>query len=183
MYTSTDGNELSYYNNEVKMAQSNIATTASRLRRAVWIAWGCIIVVYAVGRLGLDLGALRVQASSSAGVARPVMIVADLTIVLVTMALWQLGRMLGAIAAGDLFSARVVGAFRAFALWLLIVALVWIVVPIGVTLAGGPGSERAYEFKLQLRDLLTVGVTLILFLVARLLERARAIDEENREIV
>jgi len=30
---------------------------------------------------------------------------------------------------------------------------------------------------------LTIGVTLILFLVARLLERARGIEEEMREIV
>jgi hypothetical protein len=30
---------------------------------------------------------------------------------------------------------------------------------------------------------LTVGIALILFLVARLLERARAVDEELREIV
>lgn len=165
------------------MAHASIAKTASRLLWAIWIVWGCILVVYAVGRFGLDLGALRVQASSAAGVAPHVMAVADVTIVLITVALWQLSRMLRAIAAGDLFSARVVGAFRAFALWLLIVALVWIAVPIVMSLAGGSGTEHRYEFKLQLRDLMTIGITLILFLVARLLERARAIDEEMREIV
>ena len=165
------------------MARSSIANSASRLRWAVWIAWGCILVVYAAGRLGLGIGALRVQASSAAGVASPIMAVADLTILVVTIALWQLSRMLGAIASGDLFSARVVGAFRSFALWLLIVALVWIVAPIVMALASGSGPEHRYEFKFQLRDLMTIGITLILFLVARLLERARAIDEEMREIV
>jgi hypothetical protein len=149
----------------------------------VWIVWSCIVIVYVAGRIGLDLGMLRVQASSAAGVLPSVMAVSDLTVVAVTISLWQLSRMLSAIANGDLFSARVVGAFRAFALWLLIVALVWIIVPIAAEVARGPGSERAYDFKFQLRDLLTVGITLILFLVARLLERARAIDEENREIV
>jgi hypothetical protein len=47
----------------------------------------------------------------------------------------------------------------------------------------GPDDLRRLEFKLQLRDVLTIGVSLILFLVARLLERARTIDEEMREIV
>ena len=165
------------------MAHASIAKTASRLRWAVWIVWGCILLVYAAGRFGLGVGALRVQASSAAGVGPPIMAVADVTILLITVALWQLSRMLGAIAAGDLFSARVVGAFRAFALWLLIVALVWIVAPLVMAVAGGSGAEHRYEFKLQLRDLMTIGITLILFLVARLLERARAIDEEMREIV
>jgi hypothetical protein len=165
------------------MARTGIAKTAVRLQWSVWIVWGCILVIYAAGRFGLDIGIFRVQASSAAGVAPQIMAVADVTIVLVTVALWQLSRMLGAIAAGDLFSARVVGAFRAFALWLLIVALVWILVPVVMALAGGPGPEHRYEFKLQLRDLMTIGITLILFLVARLLERARAIDEEMREIV
>ena len=165
------------------MAHASIAKTASRLRWAIWIIWGCIVLVYAAGRLGLGVGAMRVQASSAAGVSPPIMAVADVTIVLITVALWQLGRMLGAIAGGDLFSARVVGAFRAFALWLLIVALVWIVAPIVMALVSGSGAEHRYEFKVQLRDLMTIGITLILFLVARLLERARAIDEEMREIV
>lgn len=165
------------------MAHASIAKTASKLRWAIWIIWGCILLVYTAGRLGLGVGAMRVQASSAAGVSPPIMAVADVTIVLITVALWQLGRMLGAIAAGDLFSARVVGAFRAFALWLLIVALVWIVAPIAMALVSGSEAEHRYEFKVQLRDLMTIGITLILFLVARLLERARAIDEEMREIV
>jgi hypothetical protein len=52
-----------------------------------------------------------------------------------------------------------------------------------MALINGPDAEHTFAFKLQLRDLLTIGVTLIFFLVARLLERARAIDEEMREIV
>ncbi len=84
---------------------------------------------------------------------------------------------------GDLFSARVVKAFRSFAFWLLLVALVWIVAPIAAVLLAGPGDARQLEFRLQMRDVLTVGIALILFLVARLLERARTVDEELREIV
>ena len=165
------------------MAQASIAKTARRLRLAVWISWGCIIAIYVAGRLGLDVGFLKVQAKAQTDVPAPLRIVADATIILVSIALWQLSRMLSAIAAGDLFSARVVAAFRAFALWLLIVAIVWILAPIVMAVAAGPDANQAYAFKLQLRDLLTIGVTLILFLVARLLERARSIDEEMREIV
>ena len=73
--------------------------------------------------------------------------------------------------------------FRAFAFWLLLVAIVWIVAPIAGGTRWPAGEARRIEFTLQLRDLLTLGVALILFLVARLLERARAIDEEMREIV
>ncbi|MCH8616357.1 DUF2975 domain-containing protein [Sphingomonas sp. SM33] len=165
------------------MAHASIARTAFRLKLGVWIVWACILLVYVAGRFGLGVGLLRVQSHATAGDTPSIMAVADVTMVLLTIALWQLSRMLGAIAAGDLFSARVVGAFRSFALWLLIVALVWIAIPIALTLLAGPGSEHHLEFKLQLRDLMTIGITLILFLVARLLERARTIDEEMREIV
>ena len=165
------------------MTHSSIANSAGRLRWVVWIAWGSIIAIYIAGRLGLDLGFLKVQAKSDPVTPGPLKVVGDATLLLVSMALWNLSRMLGAIASGDLFSARVVGAFRSFALWLLIVAIVWIVGPIVAGVISGPDADHAYAFKLQLRDLLTIGITLILFLVARLLERARAIDEEMREIV
>ena len=45
------------------------------------------------------------------------------------------------------------------------------------------GPVYRFAFQLELRDLLALGVTLILFLVARLLERARQIEDEMREIV
>ena len=165
------------------MARQDIARTATRLRWAIWIVWGCILLVYVAGRLGLSIGILQVKANSPAESTPHFMILADATIVLVTVALWHLSRMLAAIAAGDLFSVKVVGAFRAFALWLLIVSLLWILVPVAMALVAGPGTQQTYEFKFQLQDFMTIGITLILFLVARLLERARAIDEEMREIV
>jgi hypothetical protein len=39
------------------------------------------------------------------------------------------------------------------------------------------------SFALDSRDVLFLGLTILLFLLARLLEKARAIDEEMREIV
>ena len=162
---------------------SNIATTAKRLRVAVWIVWACIVLAYVVGRLGLDTEFLRIRSRIDETSSGPAMLVGDASIVLLSVALFQLTRMLAAIGEGDLFSALVVGAFRAFAFWLLLVALVWIVAPIAGALLAGPDAGERIELKFDLRDALTAGVALILFLVARLLERARAIDEENREIV
>lgn len=166
------------------MANSGIQRSASRLRVAVWVLWGCIVAAYAVARLGLSLnGSVQVRAHVSDADSGTPMIIADATVLLISVALYQLTRMLGAVAEGDLFSARVVGAFRAFAFWLLLVALVWVVAPILFVLVNGPGEARHLAFRVQLRDILTIGVSLILFLVARLLERARVIDEEMQEIV
>ena len=165
------------------MANSDIGSTATRLRWGVWIFWACVLLAYAVGRFGLTFGVVRVQTHSAAGDAPSFLALADVSILLLSVALYQLTKMLGAIAQGDLFSARVVKAFRSFAFWLLLVALVWIVAPIAAVLLAGPGDARQLEFRLQMRDVLTVGVALILFLVARLLERARTVDEELREIV
>ena len=166
------------------MDGSDIGKTARRLRWAVWVFWACIILAYVAGRLGLSLrGAVEVQAHSSAAESGTPMIVADITILFLSVALYQLSRMLGAIGEGDLFSARVVGAFRSFAFWLLIMAVVWVVAPIVAVFLTGPNDAHRLEFRLQLRDVLTIGIALILFLVARLLERARTIDEEMREIV
>jgi membrane protein DedA with SNARE-associated domain len=166
------------------MNGTDIGKTARRLRWAVWILWGCIILAYVAGRLGLSLrGAVEVQAHSTVAESGTPMIVADITILLLSVALYQLSKMLGAIGEGDLFSSRVVGAFRSFAFWLLVVALAWVVAPIVAVFLTGPDAAHRLEFKLQLRDVLTIGIALILFLVARLLERARTIDEEMREIV
>ena len=165
------------------MANSNIGRTATRLRWGVWIFWAGTLLAYAIGRFGLTFGVVEVKAQSAAGDAPSFMLIADASILLLSVALYHLTKMLGAIAEGDLFSARVVKAFRSFAFWLLLVALVWIVAPIAAVLLAGPGDARQFEFRLQMRDVLTVGIALILFLVARLLERARTVDEELREIV
>jgi hypothetical protein len=165
------------------MGNSDIGKTATRLRWAVWIFWACILLAYAIGRFGLAFGVVEVQAHSVAGDSPAFMVLADISFLLLSVALYQLTKMLGAIAEGDLFSARVVKAFRSFAFWLLLVALVWIVAPVVAVLLAGPDDAHRMEFRLQMRDVLTVGIALILFLVARLLERARTVDEELREIV
>ncbi len=165
------------------MAERSIELTAARLRWTVFVVWAVILLGYVAGRFGVDSGAFQVHARTDGAEAGTLLLVADISAVLITGALFQLGRMLSAISAGELFTARVTASFRAFALWLLLVALAWILVPTAATLMSGPGDDNALHFSLQLRDLLTLGIALILFLVARLLEQAQLIEHENREIV
>ena len=165
------------------MSGPTIEVAARRLRRIVGLFWLVLVLVYLAGRLGLAAGPLRVKAEALSETSGALLIAADISLIVLTVALFQLNRMLPAIADGDLFSARVTGAFRAFAFWLLVLALIWIVTPIAAELLNGAGDGHRLELRLRLRDILTAGMALILFLVARLLERARDIEAEMREIV
>lgn len=161
----------------------SIEIAARRLRWVIGLFWGVLVLAYAAGRVGLAGGPLRIQAHALSETPSAMFLAADVSVVVLTVALLQLNRMLKAIAEGDFFSARVIGGFRSFAFWLLVLALLWIAFPIAAELLRGPGDAHQWEFRLQLRDILTAGVALILFLVARLLERARELEAEMREIV
>jgi hypothetical protein len=50
-------------------------------------------------------------------------------------------------------------------------------------LAGGPPGIHLVAVRLDSRELLILGITLVLFLIARLLERASEIEAEMREFV
>ena len=97
-----------------------------RLRLAVLFAIGLIVGIYVLARLGLDLGALRVESHEVvegwAGRA-----IVDATLGLFTVALFRLAQMLGAIADGPLFGPRVTRSFRGFAFWLFLATLVEVV--------------------------------------------------------
>ncbi|MEO5973137.1 MAG: hypothetical protein ABIP91_07230, partial [Sphingomicrobium sp.] len=130
------------------------------------------MALYASARFGLSFATLHVEfrrAGISLGTAR---LLGDGTIALLLVALAQLTRMLGLIAAGELFTARVIGAFRRFALWLMLMALFGFVAPLAAAIAQasaaapGPGPHRI-ALAFDLRDLLTFAITLVLFLLAR----------------
>jgi hypothetical protein len=160
-----------------------IEAAAARLRWAVLTVWALLVLIYLAGRLGVELGPVHVQTRADGTNSSALLFAADLSILLLSAAFFQLSRMLSAIGSGEFYSARVVGSFRAFAFWLLLLAVAWIMAPLIVTLLAGPGPGGELQFHLQLRDVLTAGIALILFLVARLLERARAIESEMEEIV
>ena len=154
--------------------------SASRLRIAVIIAMVVVGAAIILAWVGGSLETVHVEVRDHGGGVDP-LLVGTASMVLVEVALFRLIQMLGAIAAGDLFSSLVIRHFRGFAFWLLVVALVGVGLPlIGALADSGPGRV-ALVFNLT--KILAVGVTLLLFLLARLLERARQLDEEMREIV
>jgi hypothetical protein len=94
--------------------------------------------------------------------------------------MFELTRMLSLIASGEYYSVRVVRHFRNFSLWLLILALAgFLAHMVQPSREGGVHIAIGIDFT----NLLMVGVTLLLFLLARLLERAGEIEQENQEIV
>ena len=157
-----------------------ITHSAARLRIAVIVVMVIFGAAIILAWIGGPLGIARVEVREHDG---PIdsLTAGTVSIVLVEIALFRLTQMLGAISAGDLFSSRVIRHFRGFAFWLLVVALVGLCVPlIGSLLGSGP---HRVALVLDLTKILTVGVTLLLFLLARLLERARRLEDEMREFV
>ncbi|MCF2515769.1 DUF2975 domain-containing protein [Sphingomonas sp. G124] len=160
-----------------------IARSARRLRLAVTIAIGLIVAIYLLGRFGPELGPLRVEAHS-AGPGWLGRAIVDVTLALFIIALWRLTQMLSAVADGPLFGPRVTQAFRGFAFWLFLATFIDVIAPpviaVTETISSGGGST-ALVF--ELRDLLMLAGALFLFLLARMLEQARAIEVELEEIV
>ena len=159
---------------------AGISRSAARLRIAVLAVMAGFALLLGALWLGRADGPVRVEVHSS-GLWDDPRLAATLVFVLVELALWQLVKMLNALRVGETFSPRVVRHFRQFAFWLMILAIIGVAGPlIGSLLNGHRGS---LALVLDLRHLVTLGITLLLFLLARLLERARSIEEEVREFV
>jgi hypothetical protein len=157
--------------------------------RRLWIAVLAVMILIGTTMIVLWIGSrgsfVQVTIHDGATIADP-RLTGTLVFGLIELALFQLLRMLGRISAGELFSVGVIRHFRGFAFWLMIVALVGVFGRMIATAISGPGltpGQPHIALALDLRNVLTLGITLLLFLLARLLERARQIDEENREIV
>ena len=169
--------------------ETGITRTAARLRWGLIVAMAAMALLYLAARLELGLGPARVEFRDDGLTPAAARIVADGTMLLLLVALARLSQMLRLVELGELFSAPVIRHFRGFAFWLLLMALYGFLAPILLTLAEGPragpgdGAPHRMAFVLDLRELLTLGITLLLFLLARLLERAREIEAEMREIV
>jgi hypothetical protein len=165
------------------LVEGQIQRTARRLRAGVIAVMAVFAAIYAVGRLGLGIPGIIVvhQAHGVGGVAAG--LAADLTVFLLLVALVRLVQMLTLVGKGELFTPAVVRRFRAFAFWLLLMALCSLLAPTVLPALGQGSGPHRVLLALQLNDLIMVGVTLLLFLLAHLLERARAIDEEMREFV
>ena len=159
-----------------------ISRSASRLRIAIFAVMAAMVILYGAARFGLQLGAARVEARLHGQDPASALLIADVTLLLLVVAFFQLTRMLGRLASGERFSAEVIGHFHSFSLWLLLTALFGLAAPIVAPLVTGAGATSLH-FVLDFQKLLMVAITLVLFLLARLLERARRLEEEMREFV
>ena len=167
--------------------RKNIQTSATRLRIAVI---GLLIVVvgaWFAGTIGVEFGRqVRVTTHyrDSAGIYAPML--SGAVVGLFAAALWRLAAMLKQVAAGDLFSSAVTRPFRDFALFMLLSSLAALLLPAAMMLLAPPphvAGVREVAFRVELRGAIFVLASLVLFLVARLLEEAARIDAELDEIV
>ena len=165
------------------MGDFTIARSAKRLRFVVLGGIALILVVYAIGTLGPQVGAIRVETDPDVDGWQGQLVV-GLSLLLFVVALARLSQMLSAIADGALFGPKVTIAFRGFAFWLFVATLVDVLAVPALQIADriSAGGGRAV-LTFELRDILLLVGTLFLFLLARMLEQARAIQAELEEIV
>jgi hypothetical protein len=161
-----------------------IARAAARLRWGVIAAITVMVLLYLAARFNLKFGQVHIEYRTH-GVLPPAgRFVGDGTALLLLVALFHLIQVLRLIEGGELFSVGVIRRFRSFAFWLLLMVAFSVFAPVLTSLAqGAPGQPHRFAFPLDVRELLTLGLALLLFLLARLLERAREIDAEMQEIV
>ena len=161
-----------------------VARSAARLRMAVFITMGAMLLLYGAARAGLQLGHARVEYQEHGPGSPAAHLISDASVVLLVVALFRLTQALKRISEGDFFGIDVIRRFRSFAWWLLVMSLFELFGPALAQFIDASGSaSHQLRFAIDSRDVLFVGITVLLFLLARLLERARAIDEEMREIV
>lgn len=151
------------------------------------MVWGFVLLVaaaYLIGRFGLAVGPMVEVRYHASHLTWPAQAVSDVATIMFLVALVQLALLLRHIGHGELFGARVTGSLRRFAFWLFLSALVSIVGPTLVELATvDHRSGGAIHITADLRDLFYLVASLVLFLVARVIEEAAGIDAELREIV
>lgn len=166
------------------MSQKSIAESARMLRWLVIAALALTILAFLVSRAGLYLdGHVLIvrQAEADGPAAR---IVADAAVVLFVVSLVQLIRLLGELSSGKLFAASITRAFRSFAFWMLMSALVAIVgTPLASALSAAATGTFQLELKISLRDVMYLIAGLVMFLIARMLDEAARLDSELKEIV
>jgi len=161
-----------------------IRRAARRLRGLVFAAMALVVLIYVAAQLNLQFLGAHVEYRGRGLDAPYEQVIGVIGLALLLLALFRLTQMLARIANGELFSMPVIGHFRDFALWLFVMAAFQIVAPPAAGLLGATATRpHLIRLMFDLRDVLTLGITLLLFLLANLLERARRLDEEISEFV
>ena len=166
------------------MADDRIRRYARRLRLAVLTVFGVVLALILCGHFGVRIAGAPIVLQSRSSALTSSLAIADAVLMLIAIAVYWLTEGLRAVAAGDLFSRAVVRRFRLFALWMLIAALFNTLAPM-VLAAAAPGAAGRHRIMIlvDVRDLVLIGLTVLLLLIARMFERARAIEAEMNEIV
>lgn len=160
--------------------RARIMRLAGRLKLLVWVVIGAAALLYAAARFEVMLGQVQVVAQTK-GEGPLLWIARDASALLLLAALWQLASMLRQVELGERFSLKVTSRFRRFALLLFLAAAVTLVAPLAGLIA--PPASGRVELAFSFRDVWTMLVTGVLFLVARLLDEAQQIETEMSEIV
>jgi hypothetical protein len=162
--------------------EDHIVRSAHRLRIAILVVSAVLLLLYLAGRLGLPIVGPPIHSHSRAADAVGIPLIGDGITLCLAIAIYWLTEALRRIGPAELFSIAVIRCFRLFAFWLLLMALFGFLTPLLLARFGPPRMHRIM-LVIDIRDLLLIGITLVLFLLARLLERARAIESEMREFV
>lgn len=166
------------------MNENGIKRYAQRLRIGVLTVFGMVLLLVLCGHFGMRVAGAPVLLQSRTAALSPLVGIGDAVLVLIGIAVYWLSEGLGAVAAGRLFSPAVVRPFRLFALWMLIAASFNALAPMALTALGaGSMGQHRIMILVDVRDLLLIGLTLLILLIARMFEQARAIQEEMSEIV
>lgn len=105
---------------------------------------------------------------------------------LMLFGLYQLLLLLGEIEKGELFSSGVTRPLRTFALCIMVASVMAAVVaPLIVFFMPDcdPSGVCRRRLTMDMRGLLNLIISLVFFLVARLLDEARRIEDDNRQII
>lgn len=166
------------------MKTEKLRKSAKKLHFVVWAFIILVAAAYLTGRLGLSLGPAVEVHDRRESLGSGVRLVGDLSTAMFLFAMMQLANLLRRIALGEMFGPPVTRPLRRFAFWLLLSAVVSIVGPtvVGLLYASQDSASKVLIVA-DLRDLFFLVTGLVLFLVARVLETAAAIDAELREIV
>ena len=155
---------------------------------ARWTRWA--VIVLAAGTLLLQVLALVPGITHIRFMHRGEGPLADISgyahSLLVLLSLWQLIRLLGNLERGEYFSAGVTRRLRAFALLMLAAALIGSVSAAVIALGTQhclPGHHCRQVLPFDMRTFWTLIISLVFFLVARVLDEARRIDEDNQQII
>ena len=159
--------------------------SASRLYAAVLALLFVLAAVWVISAFQMSVPWVRVSSHAKESGLSYGHAISIVTLTLFILALVRLAAMLNRVAAGDRFSRAVTRPFRDFALLLLLSSATALVAPLAAALLSQVPVAPAHtlEIRFELREAIFVIASLLLFLVARMLEDAADLEAELEGIL